>query len=172
MGRGLSGLQKCILRLALENRVAPVQDSPASPLVEALIADGTATRPAINVYTCEVLVVHFGFPVRMKSWRRGSAVDDRDAVRKYHTGRRFDPNVIGRKRYAAAQAAVSRAFTRLQGRGLLIRSRGAFARWSGGQLTEKGFEVAQQIMRATNRPNRPIRPETLSVKNVHPGTGS
>jgi hypothetical protein len=55
---------------------------------------------------------------------------------------RFDREQIGRDRYGAAHASVSRAVRRLEARGLVERYAGTVIRWAGLRLTDAGFEAA------------------------------
>jgi hypothetical protein len=55
---------------------------------------------------------------------------------------RFDREAIGRARYDAAQASLSRAVRRLEARGLVERYEGAVSRWAGVRLADGALEAA------------------------------
>ena len=109
MTEALSPLQQVILETAARNR--SVSDD----------------RPT-DVYAAEILVSYFGFPL----------------TRSYHPargyiGQHFSRTEIGARRYDAAQASLSRAMRRLETRGLIERVQGAYALWSGANLTSCSF---------------------------------
>jgi hypothetical protein len=58
---------------------------------------------------------------------------------------RFDRQAIGPERYNAAQAALSRAMSRLHTRGLILCLCGSHNRWSGCSLTEAGRRLIQML---------------------------
>jgi hypothetical protein len=118
----LSDLQRAILRLAIANHNTPIRARDDS--------GGT------DVTYAEVLISHYNFP------RTCSC--PRDDIREYG-GQKFSMKQIGEKRYRAAMAAVSRAFLRLESRGLIERNRGAFRLWSGGVITEAGKIAANTL---------------------------
>jgi hypothetical protein len=125
MGRGLSELQRTILRLALRNR------------------DGSGKEdPGIHVVHPEVLSEFYGFtvnPTKLPSWLRYTPVSPRSRCRM------FSPREIGDPRYNAAHVAVSRAFRRLADRGLLALMQYVHGQGGGGNLTEAGETVAKQL---------------------------
>lgn len=141
MGRGLSDLQRTILRLAYENRQAPPEPDRQPEWAKAMF--GPAQSNGIDVYYSEILVNGFGFPLRR--WRRDEGLSDRTVARRRFTGQKFAMTEIGNKRYASAQAAVSRAFARLERRGFVELYSGAYARWSGAKLTDAGVEIAKSL---------------------------
>lgn len=137
MGRGLSDLQKCILRLAGQN----------------LGLSGP------HVTNREVLIHHYGFafemppmvpPARIRrfrsevkdegTWdgRRLRADDGADL-----TGKAIKVRDIGERRVGAARAALGRALTRLISRGLLEYKGGRF--W-GYYLTLSGQSEADKLL--------------------------
>jgi hypothetical protein len=97
MGRGLSELQKCILRLALKNREREQRRN--------------ARDSGADVYLSEVLVEYFGFE-RDPDVFWGS----KEPLRERLGTPKFSKATIRAKRYEAAQAALSRAALRLQER--------------------------------------------------------
>jgi hypothetical protein len=118
MGRGLSELQKAILVMAYKNHIygTPrwiVDESPYGA----------------DLFAPQVLSEFYGWP----------SVCTR--IRK--RGPNFDRQRIGEARYNSNRAAVSRAFKRLEARGLSIRHRGLY--WSGITLTEEGKIVASKL---------------------------
>ena len=97
MGRGLSDLQKDILRLAL--------------------------RYQNSVLTFMVLREHWHWPLHKEA--------------AHYEGHWFDPSLISEKPYNTARASLSRAFRRLETRGLVVRQT------HGICLTAKGIKIAQ-----------------------------
>jgi hypothetical protein len=114
----LSRLQRWILYAAYDNRSGP---APAS-------------QP--DLYYHEILAGYFRFPVR---WYGG------EPLHSHPGSHHFDREEIGRARYDAAQASVSRAVRRLETRGLAERYAGAVSRWTGVRLTDAGFEAAPKL---------------------------
>jgi hypothetical protein len=142
MGRGLSDLQKTILRVALMNRQASEKDDARGHIASYL---GLPKRDPMDIRYAEILVVHFKFPIK-RTWKHDEAdLSDHEVAKKSAGGKKFNKQRIGEKRYASALAALSRAFLRLQARGLIECFSGTFARWSGGQLTDQGIEVASSL---------------------------
>jgi hypothetical protein len=117
----LSRLQRFILCAAYENRVSEAAQEGA---------------PQVDLYYQEVLAGYFGFPVR---WYEG------DGLRSHPGSRHFDREAIGRSRYDAAQASLSRAVRRLEKRGLVTRYVGAMSRWSGLRLVDSAVEAASRL---------------------------
>ena len=129
MGRGLSRLQTCILRVAYENRVAEKRN-PAS-------------RGA-DVYSPEILVEYFGWRPRRGAARvKGEA--RRREVRRHPARNWFAQAGIEPRAYGDAHTSLSRAMLRLEQRGLIKRRRGALAGWRGGQLTPEGLAAAAAL---------------------------
>jgi len=124
---GLSKLQKQILGLALRNRES--KDGHENSFCD------------LDVFTPEILEQVYRFPVEERSNFFGTRV----STRKDPTRQHFDLAVIGRARYNAAQAAVSRALRRLEERGLVERQAGAYAAWCGANLTPEGVRTAQRL---------------------------
>jgi hypothetical protein len=123
MGRGLSGLQGAILLRALDNRER-----------EADLPPGEFGRWP-DIYGCEVAADHFGWPLP-------------DDYRWYHHCRRphGTPPALGNR----VHAAISRAFARLERRGLGEGVSGAYTRWSGFILNDRGIEIARQLRLSVN----------------------
>lgn len=125
MPRGLSTLQKTILRLALEGR------------------DYETLRPrepnnrwnGVDVYTAEIFAVAF--------LGNHDSVATRKEWADCPGAQKFSLREIGEKEYRAAKASISRAIRRLEERGLVTASVGAFSRWTGVALTEAGLKVAR-----------------------------
>src|SRR5262249_49535003 len=65
-------------------------------------------------------------------------------------GHWFDPALIGKKEYNAARASVSRAFRRLETRGLVVRQA------HGVQLTARGIKIAQAAAQSGRWPSAPL----------------
>ena len=80
----------------------------------------------------EVLVTYFNFPVTGTFITNEGT--DLERANSSAGCQKFSKEKIGAKRYASAQAAVCRAFRRLEQRGLITCNCGAIARWSGGKL--------------------------------------
>lgn len=118
----LSRLQRWILYAAYENRAAVMCEPGASP--EA------------DLYYAEVLAGYFGFP-----WTHWAGRSLREA-RGSHC---FDREAIGRSRYDAAQASLSRAVRRLESRGLVERHVAAYSRWAGIRLADGVVEAASKL---------------------------
>jgi hypothetical protein len=119
MGRGLSDLQKTILRLALANREA--EGDPCW----------------YDVGYVEVLATHFGFEPRWPLRRR-------DGKRELF-GHPFSKAAIGADRYDAAHATLARAVRRLEARGLAMGVLDVEFRQAGVNLTAEGVAVAREL---------------------------
>jgi hypothetical protein len=131
MGRGLSDLQKDILTCAYNNYATGDNVFTHKP------SHGFNIPPLrVDAFYYEILIRHFGFENRLK---------DRDWRGRVFTGQHFDKDKIGKERYNAAQAALSRAVTRLHQRGLITFISGALAKWTGVNLTPAGIEVARRL---------------------------
>jgi hypothetical protein len=140
MGRGLSDLQQQILLLALEGRNAPGR---AEDMENGRGADVTHRTILERVYGFEAA--------------RGSTIGS-------HA---FSKRAIGAKRYAAAQAAISRAIRRLEERKLVIPMCGN-SRWSGCNLTPWGLKLAPQLTANTlqnSAKSEPIEPAGETVNS-------
>lgn len=104
--------------------------------IQARIASGEVVPFAHpDLYTYEVLSARFGFPIRP-----GVIFVDRES-----NNWNFNTRKIGKKKYASACASVSRAFKRLEERGLAQRIQPKNYNWSGIKLTQAGLELAQQL---------------------------
>jgi hypothetical protein len=125
MGRGLSDLQERMLLLALNG----YQREERSPR-----ASGA------DLYYADVFVAVYG-------WRRSP-----QSPYSCAGDHKFDRRAIGRRQYAAAQAAVSRAAQRLEKRGLATCLCGSISRWSGLNLTKAGIALAAKLKTATGSP--------------------
>ena len=129
MGRGLSDLQRHILVSALAN-VQAGKGSKHYP-------DGTIG--GADLLNAEVLAVVYGFPLKRKhSWHL------KNGLREYGD-QKFSKSELGAKRYAAAHAALSRAITRLEQRGLVGVFSGVHSGWTGVRLTEAGVALAAEL---------------------------
>lgn len=131
MGRGLSELQKSILRIAYRNH-------QAGPMTHGGISK-------THAYYAEVLHEHFGFPIERRSYIDKNATDSM-YLRSNPASHTFDLHAIGESRYRAAQAALSRAVKRLSERGLVEWMQGEAARWSGVNLTKAGMAEAEKLL--------------------------
>lgn len=79
---------------------------------------------------------------------------------------KFNPKEIGQKKYDSAHVAVRKACARLEKRGLVVCILGAHSHWSGVEITDKGREVAANIMAKTNiadKKPRKLTPEEIAV---------
>lgn len=115
---GLSALQRGILALALANREAGGG---------AYVRSDDGRQCGADVQTRTVLEVVYGWrPVRR--------------VKHEYGAQAFDIRQPG---YGAARAAVSRAFARLEARGLVVRMVGTH--WAGVNLTADGEDVAREL---------------------------
>ena len=124
----LSKLQKQILVLALENKLRENRDFEE--------------RNGADIYYSEILATVYGFPPE---------VPLRQAGERTQWGK-FDREVIGRARYNAAHAAISRTMSHLQARGLIRWVCARYTRWSGCNLTPAGFEIAKRVKTRANLP--------------------
>ncbi len=99
-----------------------------------------ASAPDVSYH--EILAGYFGFPVARYADEPSGA----------HPGtRRFDREEIGRARYDAAQASLSRAVRRLEARGLVGGRPAGAIRRPGVKLTDTGLEVALEVGRQETR---------------------
>ncbi len=115
MERGLSDLEKTILRVALAQRGGGAG---------AMLDDGP-----VDAFYADVLPAYRG---REYSLPR---LGGRCSVRA----------VVGEPRYSADMMALVRAAEGLERRGLVVRRQGAYARWSGVWLTEGGVKAARSL---------------------------
>jgi hypothetical protein len=120
MGRGMSELQKTILRRALSNKIREQRDG----------SNGA------DVYGAEIAADHFGWVLPPHYYRN---VTRRAAVHN------FSKQEIGEKRYSSVRAAICRAILRLEERGLGYKVRGACSQWTGLTLTEEGIQTAEKL---------------------------
>lgn len=150
MGRGLSDLQKRILVTAYENRAAGVGCSQATAADAARMAEyGILVTPGQqtgrDATRAELLHRIYGFEIAescRRYWHDGECVyrSTLEQIRKF-TGQHFEVSAIGEAKYNRANAALSRAITRLLARGLIS------GRW-GVSLTEKGIEAARLLVKS------------------------
>ena len=112
MGRGLSPLQKFILEKAYNT--SKEKKNPDD----------------MDIYYRDVLIGYFGF-------KKGSSIWG-DSICGSHY---FSKSEIGDLKYQAAQASISRAFRRLEKRGLIHIYSGARSHWTGGMITNLGKEL-------------------------------
>jgi hypothetical protein len=121
MGRGMSDLQKTILRRALSNK----------------IRENRNDEKGADVYGAEIAADHFGWTLPPYFYRE----DLQRCV-----GRRvFSKQEIGEQRYSSVRAAICRAILRLEERGLGYKRRGACSQWTGFTLTEEGVQAAEKL---------------------------
>lgn len=126
MGRGLSELQRTILRLALVARRKPPPDQSWLPPKLREQLPPPSPEP---LRLAEVLIRHWGWqPIPGRT--------------SYDGAPKFDPEQIGRRRYNAARASLARAVRRLRERNLIRRSA------AGIHLTDAGLPVAERLMGA------------------------
>jgi hypothetical protein len=127
MGRGLSELQKTILRIAWRNREAERRH------------DGSGGG---DVVYAEVLAEHYGWhPSRCRL--QAPSYEKEDEERRTFGSQHFAKEIIGERVYNAAHAALTRAMTRLATRGLVTLVYGVNSRWSGANLTADGVRLAR-----------------------------
>jgi hypothetical protein len=119
----LSTLQEQILVLALENKQREHRGFD--------LAEGA------DLYYAEIFHGIYEFPMRKNYGGRGP--------REMPCCRIFAPGEIGRRRYAVAKAAISRAVLRLHRRDLVHWVKSQRSTWSGCNLTPAGVEVARQL---------------------------
>jgi len=123
MSRGLSTLQKTILRMAYVNYAVGLR---------------AADNRDVDVYFHEVLAAFWG-------WQPASPL--RDHTGQFRPGQHFSRDAIGAERYNAAHASLSRAVVRLERRGLVTAHRG-YVKWRGIRLTPAGFDAAKDLKQA------------------------
>jgi hypothetical protein len=103
-----------------------------------------------DVYAWEVMGKVYGFDRHRKTLRGGpqgthwSALAGKRAHHRTPGGKFYDVQAIGAKRYNAAKVAASKAFKRLEERGLAIRF--SWRTTTGIKLTEQGITMADQLM--------------------------
>ena len=138
-----------------------------SKLQTTILVTALANREArsdgrhVDVYYDEVLIAFYGWPARLVWGRRAN-------------GQHFNVAEIGKRKYDAGNAALSRAMIRLEHRGLITRHRGAYAGWSGAKLTEAGKAVAHRLTaetRQTSDNTQPIGASRFSADAAAPTAG-
>lgn len=135
----LSILQKWMLERALENRRAEGRD---------------ANSNGADLYYREVLGGFYEFPFSVYRSFQGSPQEflrGKGEPALLPGDQVFDPGRIGRGRYDAAQAAVSRAALRLQSRGLVECKKGAISHWAGINLTESRIAAVTALTESQPR---------------------
>jgi hypothetical protein len=120
----LSPLQKQILLLALENKER-----------EGRGFDWKAG--GADVYYSEILSAVYHFPLRKDYGGRGP--------RQLPCCRAFAPSEIGKKRYCAAHATISRSVLRLHVQGVAQSVRSKRSTWAGCNLTPAGVALARAL---------------------------
>lgn len=130
MARGLSDLQKSIL----------IQAYKKLEQIGAYV-DGKYYG---MLFTAEVLAEYYGFEMQILYWQDGEPV-----LKDIDIGsQNFSKEQIGSKRYNSANAAVSKAFQRLEARGLITR----YYSITGHvllKLTKRGIEMAKRLLANT-----------------------
>jgi hypothetical protein len=124
----LSSLQRQILAMARANRVKEGRTDE--------------TRGGADLYYWEVLATVYGFPPTGATRYPENYGDH--AGQRIPGGQKFDRQAIGTARYNRAQAAVSRAMSRLGERGLIACLRGRYC-WSGCSLAKKGLAFCETV---------------------------
>jgi hypothetical protein len=125
---GLSTLQRWMLTEAAKN-----QDRER--LGPNLLKRGTKTAVGADLYYSEVLAGFYKFPYTQVAVQDCTGkVYATDSLRCHQGTQRFKPEEIGRARYNAACAAISRAASRLERRGLVSVIRGRNSHWAGIDL--------------------------------------
>ena len=104
-----------------------------------------------DLYPHEVLIAAFGFGEHRRIEITGKPAPLRGYAdsQRLPYGKFFDRSKIGEERYNTAVVSVSRAFARLQERGLVERTYGGY-QWMGIQLTTEGLEVAKSLSANTH----------------------
>jgi hypothetical protein len=151
----LSKLQKQILFLALDNRLDEGRngnetsscDLARNQIMAEVYGFPLAKREtvwlAVDKYG-DVMTDEDGEEIVARREFRRESLRDRNGKRDIH-GKKFEMADIGRERYNAAQAAVSRAMARLEQRGLVTRVCGGYSHWAGINLTPAGVAVVQTV---------------------------
>jgi hypothetical protein len=121
----LSKLQRWMVARAYRNRIAEKRGG---------------TGQGADLFYKEVLASFYDFEYEHFN-------PEYDDLRRSFGHKRFDPEVIGRSRYNAASAAISRAVARLAKRGLVTQVCGAVSHWAGIELTELGVVLAERVAR-------------------------
>ncbi len=125
MGRGISDLQKSVLRIAYRNRVREFCLPECEPGV----------KPPCEALRTEVLIEHFGFPQIWKGSPRWRA----DGWRWPWHGQWIRKSAVGHRRYVSAHASLSRSSLRLVRRGLINEDP-----W-GYNLTDEGVRLCAEM---------------------------
>lgn len=130
MGRGLSPLQRAILRLARTNLEAEGREVGQSGWADVLHR--------------EIMVAFYGWPA--PEVRDGDGLRARTGAELRHMGSgvTFHPAPAERGRYKASTVALTKATGRLEERGLVVCRTGVSSRWSGVSLTDAGLALAEE----------------------------
>jgi hypothetical protein len=132
MGRGLSDLQRFILRRAGEQH---------------------------RLYYAEIYVAYFGWPPTQPLRRHDGTDPQLVAGSLADPGTlRFDPDTIGRERYHSTAVVVSRACSRLEERGLVTCLQATLSHWSGVAITDAGRAWLSADSAVRRRSRQPIAP--------------
>lgn len=121
MGRGLSTLQKDILRLAAAKHA---EHEPERK-------QGKLPRGAADLIMAEILAELYHWPMIERRW------PSKQAIR--HGGQNFSRRDISPQAYNVAHVVVTKSLERLAKRGLIELCVGANALWLGLRITEAGM---------------------------------
>jgi len=144
MGRGLSGLQKYILKTAAET---PGDWKPPGRLYNFEICEGFygwkagKISPGVIPKECDHVWTSTGgkWP-QWKCDKCGLMIQPADRAHMCaYAGKNFESSVVGKKKYNAVQVAIHKAVDRLEKRGLAERIGNDM--WKGVAITEEGMEV-------------------------------
>jgi hypothetical protein len=129
MGKGLSNLQKFILVKSVENESQKNRDVDGFKRLYGIIIEGN------DIYAPEVMYYYYNFPLRRNIPGPGTL---------RHSWQHFSMNEIGTSKYKSAQASVSKAFSRLEERGFLVRWYYE-KKFMAARLTDKGREKGMEL---------------------------
>lgn len=166
----LSSLQIAILEIASEGRARR-----AAGEIEHYAEDGRDfdvceyANPAryrwhedVDVYSAQLLHRVWSFEGK-RPWSRAR-------LRFGHgcpCGPIFDPNAIGRARYNAAKASLSRALRRLEQRALVVVLQASISHWTGIAITDAGREALVRAARKKGRPSKKVETgSTISRRQI------
>src|SRR5829696_2030416 len=97
-------------------------------ILEMAYENAGRRAPQTDVLYAEVLTEYFGWDNPSGRWSNA-----------------FSPKSIGENAYNSGKVSVSRAFTRLEQRGLIEKNRSMRAGgWHGAIITERGSEVVRE----------------------------
>ncbi len=133
MGRGLSELQTSILKMAYQHRT----HSDADEVAFRARFSGRQDQAPDDLHTWEAMIALYDC-VEKPRYPRDRGPSGRLLDR--FGGQRISIERTGGAKYRAAAAAINRAFTRLEARGLVERH------WYGViSLTDRGIEEASRV---------------------------